>query len=54
VPTPGVWDTFGGTNVLNAPWDQRGVGFPRFSAGDWPEIGALQINSDIILANGFN
>ena len=54
VPTPGQWDTFGGTNLLNLQWDQRGVGFPRQSAGDWPEIGALQINSDIILANGFN
>jgi hypothetical protein len=54
VPTPGVWDTFGGTNVLNLSWEQRGPGFPRQSAGDFPEIGALQINSDIIFANGFN
>jgi hypothetical protein len=54
VPTPGVWDTFGGTNVLNLTWEQRGPGFPRQSVGDWPEIGALQINSDIIFANGFN
>ena len=54
VPTPGIWDTFGGTNLLNLPWDQRGPGFPRQSAGDFPEIGALQINSDIIFANGFN
>jgi hypothetical protein len=54
VPTPGIWDTFGGTNVLNQQWDQRGPGFPRQSPGDWPEIGALQINSDIIFANGFN
>lgn len=54
VPTPGVWDTFGGTNVLNLAWDQRGPGFARQSTGDFPEIGALQINSDIIFANGFN
>jgi hypothetical protein len=54
VPTPGIWDTFGGTNVLSLPWEQRGAGFPRQSAGDFPEIGALQINSDIIFANGFN
>ncbi|WP_395682825.1 choice-of-anchor Q domain-containing protein [Dokdonella sp.] len=54
VPTPGQWDTFGGSNVLGWTWDQRGPGFPRQSPGDWPEIGALQINSDIILANGFN
>ena len=54
VPTPGIWDTFGGTNLLNLTWDQRGPGFPRQSPGDWPEIGALQINSDIIFANGFN
>lgn len=53
-PTPGQWDIFGGSNVLGWAWDQRGVGFPRQSAGDWPEIGALQINSDIIFANGFN
>jgi hypothetical protein len=54
VPTPGQWDIFGGTNVLNWQWDQRGPGFARQSPGDWPEIGALQINSDIIFANGFN
>ena len=54
VPTPGNWDIFGGTNLLNMLWEQRGVGFPRQSAGDFPEIGALQINSDIIFANGFN
>jgi hypothetical protein len=54
VPTPGTWDTFGGTNLASLMWDQRGPGFPRQSAGDWPEIGALQINSDIIFANGFN
>ena len=54
VPTPGQWDTFGGTNVLGWQWDQRGPGFARQSPGDWPEIGALQINSDIIFANGFN
>lgn len=54
VPTPGIWDTFGGTNVLGLVWEQRGPGFPRQSAGDWPEIGALQINSDVIFANGFN
>lgn len=53
-PTPGLWDTFGGSNVLGWPWDQRGVSFPRQSPPDWPEIGALQINSDIIFANGFN
>ena len=54
VPTPGQWDTFGGSNVLGWTWDQRGPGFARQSPGDWPEIGALQINSDIIFANGFN
>jgi len=54
VPTPGQWDTFGGTNVLSLQWDQRGPGFPRQSVGDFPEIGALQINSDIIFVNGFN
>jgi hypothetical protein len=54
VPTPGQWDIFGGTNVLGWPWDQRGTGFARQSPGDWPEIGALQIDSDIIFANGFN
>jgi hypothetical protein len=40
--------------VLNLSWDQRGPGFPRLSPGDFPEIGALQINHDIIFANGFN
>ena len=54
VPTPGQWDIFGGTNLLNLIWEQRGFGFPRQSPGDWPEIGALQVNSDIIFANGFN
>ena len=54
VPTPGVWDTFGGTNVLSVPWDQRGPGFPRQTPPDFPEIGAIQINSDIIFVNGFN
>lgn len=54
VPTPGQWDTLGGSNVLGWAWDQRGPGFPRQSPGDWLEIGALQINSDIIFANGFN
>ncbi len=54
VPTPGVWDTFGGTNVFNVSWDQRGPGFPRQTPPDFPEIGAIQINSDIIFVNGFN
>jgi len=54
VPTPGQWDTFGGSNVLGWSWEQRGIGFPRQSPPDWPEIGALQINSDVIYANGFN
>ena len=54
VPTPGIWDTFGGVNPLSLPYDQRGPGFARQSSGDFPEIGALQINSDIIFANGFN
>ena len=54
VPTPGIWDTFGGTNLLGLQWDQRGPGFPRLSTGDFPEIGAIQLNSDIIFANGFN
>jgi hypothetical protein len=54
VPTPGQWDIFGGTNLLNLTWEQRGPGFPRQSVGDLPEIGALQVNSDIIFANGFN
>ena len=54
VPTPGQWDIFGGTNLLGLFWDQRGWSFPRQSAGDFPEIGALQVNSDIIFANGFN
>jgi hypothetical protein len=54
IPTPGIWDTFGGTNLLSLQFDQRGPGFPRQSVGDFPEIGALQINSDIIFANGFN
>jgi hypothetical protein len=54
VPTPGQWDIFGGTNLLNLIWEQRGFSFPRQSPGDWPEIGALQVNSDIIFANGFN
>lgn len=53
-PTPGTWDTFGGSNVLAWAWDQRGVGYPRQSPPDWPEIGALQLNSDLIYANGFN
>jgi hypothetical protein len=35
-------------------WDQRGPGFPRQSTGDFPEIGAVQISSDLIFANGFN
>ena len=55
IPTPGpTWDVFGGTNVLNLQWEQRGPGFPRQSVGDFPEIGAVQVNSDIIFANGFN
>lgn len=54
VPTPGAWDTAGGTNERSVQWDQRGPGFPRQSSGDFPEIGAIQINSDIIFANGFN
>jgi hypothetical protein len=54
IPTPGIWDTFGGTNTLNMQWDQRGPGFPRQSTGDFPEIGAVQISSDLIFANGFN
>jgi hypothetical protein len=54
IPTPGIWDTFGGTNTLSMPWDQRGPGFPRQTAGDWTEIGAVQISSDLIFANGFN
>ena len=54
IPTPGIWDTFGGTNTLSMQWDQRGPGFPRQTPGDWPEIGAVQINSDLIFANGFN
>jgi len=54
VPTPGFWDTAGGTNERSVQWDQRGPGFPRQSAGDFPEIGAIQINSDILFANGFN
>ena len=54
VPTPGQWDVLAGSNVLGWAWDQRGPGFPRQSPGDWNEIGALQINSDILFANGFN
>jgi len=54
IPTPGIWDTFGGTNTFSLIWDQRGPGFPRQTPGDWNEIGAVQINSDLIFANGFN
>ena len=54
VPTPGQWDTFGGTNPLNWQWDQRGPGFPRDPASDRMEIGSYQPNSDIIFVNGFN
>jgi hypothetical protein len=54
IPTPGIWDTFGGSNTLSMQWDQRGPGFPRQTAGDWTEIGAVQISSDLIFANGFN
>jgi hypothetical protein len=54
IPTPGIWDTFGGTNTLSMPWDQRGPGFPRQTSGDFPEIGAIQLSSDLIFANGFN
>ena len=54
IPTPGIWDTFGGTNTLSMPWDQRGPGFPRQTTGDFPEIGAIQLSSDLIFANGFN
>lgn len=54
VPTPGQWDTFGGSNPLNWQWDQRGPGFPRDPVGDALEIGAFQPNSDIIFVNGFN
>ncbi len=54
IPTPGIWDTFGGTNTLNMQWDQRGPGFPRQTSGDFPEIGAIQLSSDLIFANGFN
>ncbi len=54
MPTPGQWDVLSGSNVSGWPWDQRGVGFPRQSPGDWLEIGAVQVNSDIVFANGFN
>lgn len=54
IPTPGIWDTFGGSNTFNLAWDQRGPGFPRQTAGDWNEIGAVQLSSDLIFANGFN
>jgi hypothetical protein len=54
IPTPGIWDTFGGTNTLSMQWDQRGPGFPRQTSGDFPEIGAIQLSSDLIFANGFN
>ncbi|MEO7431819.1 MAG: choice-of-anchor Q domain-containing protein [Dokdonella sp.] len=54
VPTPGQWDTFGGTNLLNSTWDQRGPGFPRNPPGISMEIGAFQPNPDLIFANGFN
>jgi hypothetical protein len=54
IPTPGQWDTFGGTNVLGWPWDQRGPGYPRNPAGIGMEIGAFQQNPELIFANGFN
>lgn len=54
VPTPGQWDTFGGTNVLNQLFDQRGPGYPRNPAGIGIEIGAFQLNPELIFANGFN
>jgi hypothetical protein len=54
LPTPGVWDIVGGSNILGVNFDQRGRGFPRVSAGDPIEIGAVQINSGIIFVNGFN
>jgi len=53
-PTPGLWDRNQGSNSRLLKWDQRGVGFPRVSAGDPIEIGALQTNSGIIFTNGFN
>lgn len=54
LPTPGQWDTFGGTNVVNLSWDQRGPGYPRNPAGIGIEIGAFQLNPELIFANGFN
>ena len=54
VPTPGLWDTFGGVNVLGWQWEQRGPGFLRDPPADRMDIGAYQTNSDVILANGFN
>jgi len=54
VTTPGTWDRVGGRNVLPLVFDQRGRGFPREPVGDRIEIGALQINFDIVFVNGFN
>ena len=54
LPSPGQWDVLGGSNVHNWQWDQRGVGFPRQTPGNGVEVGAVQLNADIIFANGFN
>ena len=54
LPTPGSWEASGGSNVLNLAWDQRGIGFSRQPTGYFPDIGAVQVGSDIIFVNGFN
>ena len=54
LPTPGSWEGAGGSNVLNLAWDQRGPSFPRQAAGNFPDIGAVQTNTDVIFVNGFN
>jgi hypothetical protein len=42
-----------GNNTLGLPDDQRGPGFARVG-GAAADIGAFEVNSDIIFANGFN
>ncbi len=42
-----------GNNVAGLEFDQRGAGFAR-SVGAAPDIGAYEVQSDVIFANGFD
>jgi hypothetical protein len=42
-----------GNNSLGSPYDQRLGGFPRV-VGAAADIGAFEVNPDVIFVNGFN